>query len=294
MVHVSSRGSRKETTNVDSGVQVDRLSAEVGSTSRAAAINGSQRVAPTLVTKLTKQVIDDTITTVGKGTVRSASVGGIYVVGGTIIALLTSIDDTITTERKLTVESATARESVGVERSSITNFTRINTSITALKLTARRATITVGGISIITSLIAELVNNTITALGDTTPRSAGIRFVGVGSTVVTLFQSIQNTITTSPQSAISSASVGDGIRIVDSVIAFLADIKETITANDLATLAVNVGGALITSLTRITNIIATKRKLTVETTSIGNSVGVSNTIITSLVGRCINHSVSAQ
>jgi len=140
-----------------------------------------------LITKLSKQVIDDTITTVWKGASWSASVGSIEIISGTIITLLTSIHDTVTTTRKLTVESATSRESVGVERSSITNFTRINSSITTLKLTTSRATITIGGISIITSLHAELVNNTIAALRNTAPWSTGIRCVRISLAVITLF-----------------------------------------------------------------------------------------------------------
>jgi hypothetical protein len=187
LVQVSSRGSGKETTNVDGGVQVHRLSADVGSTSGTAPINSSERVARTLVAKLTKQVIDDTITTVRKSTIRSASIGGIQVVGGTIIALFTSINDTVSASGKLAVETAAAGSGVGVESSSITNFARINTAITTLLLTTGRAAIAVSVVTIITSLSTKLINDTITTPRDTAPRSAGIRGVSIGSTVITFF-----------------------------------------------------------------------------------------------------------
>lgn len=294
MVHVSSRSSRKETTNVDGGVQVHRLSAEIGSTSGTAAINGSQRVARTIIAQFAKEMIDNSITAVGKCAVGSAGIRGIEVVGGTIIALFTSINNSVTTFGKLTVETAAARKSIGVERASITNFTRVNTSITALGLATSRTTITISIVTVITSLTAKGINDTITALGDTAPRSAGIRFVSIQRTVITFFQGIQNTITTCPQSAIRSASIGNRIGIEDTIIAFLTDIKETVATNDLTALAINVGSALITSLTVISNIVSAARKLAVKTTSIRNSVGVSRAVITSFVGRSINHSIATQ
>lgn len=294
MVVVNSRSSGKEGSEVNSGIQVNGLSAEIVSAARTASIDDSQTVSGSLVTVLTVEVINKTITTLGESTVRSASVGSIGV-GSSIITFLTSISNAITTLGKDTLGSAAARASIRVSRSIVTDFSRVNTSVTAFLLASARTSVTVHFISIITGLTSGSINDSITAVRDSAPGSASVRGILVVFALVTFLKVIQDTVTAVPQHAVGSTSVGLSVRVVDSIITLFSNIEDSISANDLASLAPSVISSTIASFVVISNTITTEGKFAGSgSASIGNGSRVGSSVITFFTGGSINDSVTAE
>jgi hypothetical protein len=212
------RGKSSEEIEVQS-VSEFSLSAVVRNTEERASEVISIRVKSTIITLLSVGGIDNTITTVGKSAVLSASVSsGIGILGITVITLLKLIEDTITTAWEFAVGSASI-SGVGVVDTPIAFLTSASfeVSVTTFKSARGITSITSDVVSIIASFTR--VNGSITTFRENTGGSASILDrVAVGSSVIASLTRVNNAITTSRLLAVISASVS-AVGVVASVIA---------------------------------------------------------------------------
>lgn len=211
------RGESSEEIEVQS-VSEFSLSAVVRNTEERASEAISIRVKSTFITLLTVGGIDNTITTVGKSAVLSASVSSGIGIIGTGITLLKLIEDTITTAWEFAVGSASI-SGVGVVDTPIAFLTSASfeVSVTTFKSARGITSITSDVVSIITSFTR--VKCSITTFRENTGGSASILDrVAVGSSVIAGLTRVNNTITTSRLLAVVSASVST-VGVVASVIA---------------------------------------------------------------------------
>jgi len=153
--------------------------------------------------------LSDTITTESAGASWCASGGS----GDTGITLFIRIDNTITTEVASAVKSASVREGIGIGSTIIAIFVSLFDSVSAIS-SAARASVIIDIVSVVT--LFSGVNDTISAVGVSAAGSAGVRsgIASVGSGIA-LFATevVNNTVTTSVQLAIHTASVGSGIAV---------------------------------------------------------------------------------
>jgi len=152
--------------------------------------------------------ISDTITTFGDNTGGSAGIGDVGI-GITSIALLIKINDTITTVRNIAVGSASVGE-ISIVTSMIALLSWIGSSVTTELRTVGGA-IDVGVVGVIsqksvcpwvdefdriTLFTCEIIDNTITTTSEETiGTTESIWCVGVERSIITLFNSIDDTVT---------------------------------------------------------------------------------------------------
>jgi len=225
------------------------LASSVGNASGGTSIDNERPITGSLVAQFAKEVVNNGVTASGKFAVGSTSIWAVGI-ESTVIALLSIIDNPVTAHRKLAGGSATAPENIAVIRSIVASLSGIESSVTAFSLAGRGALVTVDCVSIITSLPS--INNAITAHWVLAVESASIGCVLVIGSVVTLFLVIPNAITAEGHAAVGSASVGKEVVVARSAIALLASFNNTISASNLASLALDsVQRSIVTFLSGI-------------------------------------------
>lgn len=223
----------------------------------------------------TGQRIDDTITTSCSSAVGSAvGVGGVAV-GSTIITFFTRLNDTITTLR---VASGIASVSGSVQRSIITVFVEVSNAIStevqrAVSTALRWVNTKVR--SIITSFSS--IGLVITANWESAVGSASVGCKGVVKSVITLFKTVSEvnfTIT-----AFEQADGRASVEVVSvSVIALLSWVDDTITAGGQPAVSsanardVSVSGSEIALLSVVDDAITASCQSAVGSAAVGLSV----------------------
>lgn len=292
-VVVGSWGGWEESTWVDGGVQVDRLSAKIWHASGTATIDDGQTVSPSLVAEFTVQVINNTVTTFRQLAIGSASVGSIDVSGGTVVAFLSWVSDTVAASWESAVGSAAGWADVRVEWSLVADFSWVDSAVSAFLLASAVASISSESVSVIASLTSGSVDDSVTAFGDSAPRSAFVGGVTVVDSPVALFEGIEDTITTRPQHAVGSACVGFGVAVVNSIVALFSGFQDSVSADNVACLAFSGVGA-VASFSIISDQVTASWESAVGSASVGDIVGVGNAIVAFLTSSDIDDSVSAK
>lgn len=181
--------------------------------------------------------IEDTISTSGPGAVWSTSVGkngrevgagGSRVVGNsvrTFITFLREVQNTITTSSPETVKSASAssgsvsgvrHSEAGNWRTVVTIFVGLEATVTTFKLASTSASGSFEPGSRITGFVQISVDNTVPTVGFSAVGSAdGLGHVLAGSITFLTVLIISDTITTSGELAVASASVGEVLSVDD-------------------------------------------------------------------------------
>lgn len=197
------------------------LSAVVGDTETRAPVDGEVVVVHTVIALLTIGSIDDTITAKWNSAVGSASIGSGVGVVHTSVTLFQAVQDTITANWELAVGSAGVGN-VGVGSTEIAFFSSFEVSVTALEF-ARWVTSIKREVVLVVALFTS-IDNTVTAFGKGAGNSASVgEGVAVLDSVITEFSGVDDTVTASWAKASGSAAVG-GVSVVASVIAFLGGV----------------------------------------------------------------------
>lgn len=153
---------------------------------------------------------------------------------GTSITVLTIVSDTITASGQSAVGSAGVGDGVGVGSSVIALFAGgvVESSVSAEEGAGNGA----GGVSVQDSVIASLtvIFDTITANWESAVGSASVGDGGREVSAVALFTNVQNTITASWQFAVGSAARGLFVGVVNTQVTLFVLTLDTITAFDLA------------------------------------------------------------
>jgi len=171
------------------------------------------------VTKFVPGQVDNAITASGKSTVGSAGIRG-KSVGGSVVTLLTVVDDTVTTSGGCAGGSACIGDNVGVCSSVIAEFAGLDDSVTAqesAEFVAGSAT------DLCRVALFSVIDEAITAEWESAISLAFVGSVGIVFAFVTVLTSVHHTITASGEESASSASVGSGVRVHCSIIAFLTN-----------------------------------------------------------------------
>lgn len=197
--------------------------------------------------------------------------------------MFTIINNSITTSRKSTVRSALVGE-VSIGSSVVTELISVSSSISAFLPASVRTSITVNEVSVI-ALFLSIFD----AIATSRKLAVSSAVSSVGSKV-TLFTSVQNTITAVWVSAVGSAAAGNSVVIEGSLIALLTSLDNSVSAKELAVGAASGSFTFLTE-SRIKNSITTSGEFAVGSAdSVTSSVGV-NSKITFLSG--IENSVTA-
>jgi len=194
------------------------LSAVVGNTESGASVDSKVVVIDSIIALLSVGGINDTITTERNSAIGSAGVWLSVGVAGSVITLFKAVKNTVTTNGESAVGSASVR-SVGVSGSEIALFSCFKVSITAFVSASWVTTIT-SNVVVVIALFAK-INDTITTSWETAGSSASVGGrVVVSGTIITGFAGVDDTITANWTETSSPATVG-GICVVASVVAFL-------------------------------------------------------------------------
>jgi len=240
-----------------------------------------------LVARLAEEVIDDTITALGKGTVGAAGVGAV-VVGWSIVALLVRIGHTVTAAWENAVLSAASGVDIGIPDSVVAKLQWVEPSVSAELLAVGTATDTT-----IALLSESIIDDSVTASWELAPWAAGVGGILVEFAVVASLQAVHHAVTAEVGSAVGPARVGDGIVVAKAVVAFLFTVQDTVSALDPAVGAVRgVDGASIALLASVADSITAERELAVGSACIGHEVRVEHSAVALLTS--IEFSVSAQ
>jgi len=166
--------------------------------------------------------VDNTITASWQNASDSASVlgGGVL---GTIVALFANIQDSISAEGVLAVDSASGSLAVGVVNSRVALLIGALNTISALNLAVGIATITVHVVAIITVFTKEIISDAITTEWKDTSGSASVGGVGIQPGLVALLLGVDHTITAISHAAVGSATVGQSVIVVGTIITLLSD-----------------------------------------------------------------------
>lgn len=226
--------------------------------------------------------VNNSVTAFGNAAPGSASIGFVGIVLA-IIAFFQGIEDAITASPEEAVGSASVGNSVAVVDSVVAFFSGFQDSVSA----DDSAVLALSGVgSSITVL--TIVSDTITASGQSAVGSAGVGDgVGVGSSVIALFA---GGVVESSVSAEEGAGNGaGGVSVQDSVIASLTVIFDTITANwesAVGSASVGDGGREVSAVALFTNVqntITASWQFAVGSAARGLFVGVVNTQVTLFV-----------
>jgi hypothetical protein len=104
----------------------------------------------------------------------------------------------------------------------VTLLSSLDNTVTTLQLALRVASVIVLVVSVITSFTQQIISDSITAEGKNASRSALVRKICVGWSLIASLAGINNLISTVSHSAVSSASVGNVVIVEGTSIAFLS------------------------------------------------------------------------
>lgn len=214
---------------------------------------------------------------------------------GSSVAILTVISDTITASGQSAVGSASVGDGVGVRSSVVALFTGgiIESSVTAEESASNSAS----GVSVQDSVVALFthVNDTITANWESAVGSASVGDGGREVARVALFTDVQNTISASWQFAAGSASGGLFVGVVDTQVAFFVLTLDSITTFNMAVGVASVSVDVVSVIAGfsqqvISNTITTVWEDASGSASVGQD-GIENTSVALFLG--VNDSITA-
>jgi hypothetical protein len=168
-------------------------------------------------------VIFDTITANRKRAVGSAGIGdsGREV---SAVALFTDVQNSVSASWQFAVGSASGSLLVRVVDTQVALLVLTLDSITTFILAVGVATITIDVVSVVTSFTHQVINDTITTVGENASGSASVGGKGIKDPLVALFlATVNDAITAVRHSAVGSASIGQVIVVGGSVVALLSN-----------------------------------------------------------------------
>jgi len=178
-----------------------------------------------LVTFLSHQIVDNTITAQWVGASGPAKIGDVGGQGqGSSIAFLGGVGNTVTAVSFEAVQSASVGEGVGIHDTIITLLADVDDSISAGFFfgASGRATVAVDVVPVVTLFFVVLVDHGIATVGEGASGSASIGdSVAVQCSVVADFPCVNDTVAATEPSAVVSARVGVGVGISCTLVALL-------------------------------------------------------------------------